>query len=126
MIGDWVLNTEFGRNTHDCVEIIEPERVWLKNGNEYTPDCYINPIPLTDEILAKNFEVTDDAAYCKHYGYYNDFMEVDICEYTDGIWQVVVDEIEMSGLPTWKMYVENVHQLQHALRLSGIKKEIEL
>ena len=122
MIGDWVMLTD---------PINNGENVQVK---EIHVDDYITvdggivpmfePIELTDEILAKNFVVTDDVVYGKHYVYYTDYIEVDIYEYTEGIWQIRLDEIEMSGLPTWKMYVENVHQLQHALRLCGINKEI--
>jgi len=128
MIGDWVVYD----GDVDFTNPVRVDGIDAATGSLITSDREdvgiegVQPIPLTDEILANNFVVTDDTAYGKHYGYYNDFMEVDICEYTDGIWQVVVDEIEMSGLPTWKMYVEDVHQLQHALRLSGIKMEIKL
>lgn len=60
------------------------------------------------------------------FGLYDDYYEVEITEYTDGLWQVQVNEIEMGNLPTWRMYVSNVHELQHALRLCKIDKEIEL
>ena len=82
----------------------------------------IMPIPLTAEILEKNFNGADP------YGIYffgDEYIEVYIREYTDGLWRVEVDEVEMGGLPTWKMYVSNIHELQHALRLAGVEKEIE-
>lgn len=88
----------------------------------------LQPIPLTAEILGKNFkskELPDDPYGAYFFGG-NDYIEVYIKEYTDGLWQVEVDEIEMSGLPSWRMYVSNVHKLQHALRLCNIDKEIKL
>ena len=78
-------------------------------------------IPLTEEILEKNFE-RDEERFVDC----NEFREIEITEYNDGMWQVVIDEIEMSDLPTWKMYVCDVHQLQHALKLFGITKDITL
>ena len=84
------------------------------------------PFPLTVEILEKNFKVLSNEPYGNRYFYNTDYVEVEVTEYTDGTWQVVVDEIEMSGLPTWKMYVSYVHELQHALRFAGVEKEIEI
>lgn len=88
----------------------------------------LKPIPLTAEILAKNFNSTEipDDPYGAYFYESDEYIEVYIKEYTDGLWEVVVDEIEFSSLPTWKMYVSNVHQLQHALRLCNISKKIEL
>lgn len=122
MIGDWVFN-----EVPCYVTAIYPNGTMDCQGDDWAISTdRVDPIPLTKEILEKNFEVTDDVVYGKHYGYYTDYMEVDIYEYTEGIWQIRLDEIEMSGLPTWKMYVSNVHELQHALRLCGIEKEIEI
>ena len=84
------------------------------------------PVGLTPEILEKNFNSTEipNDPYGAYFYESNEYVEVYIKEYTDGLWEVVVDEIEFSSLPTWKMYVSNVHELQHALRLCGIDKEI--
>ena len=124
MLGDWVMLAD---------PIHNGENVQVKeiHANDYiTVDGGIvpmfEPIPLTAEILEKNFNSIENLPYRCRYYYNTDYTEVDITEYTDGIWQVVVDEVEMSCLPTWKMYVSYVHELQHALRLVGILKEIEL
>lgn len=90
----------------------------------------LTPVPITSEILEKNFnsEKVDfegrhiDTLYTDH----NEFYEITIREYNGGLWEVEIDEIEFSSLPTWKMYVCNVHELQHALRLCGVRKEIEI
>lgn len=85
----------------------------------------ITPIPLTAEILEKNF-LTQRGEWTEPVLYFfgDDYIEIYIKEYTEGIWEVVIDEVEMSCLPSWRMYVSNVHQLQHALRLCNIDKEI--
>ena len=121
MIGDWVELTD---------PINNGEKVQVKeiHGDGYiTVDGAITKmfesIPLTAEILERNFNGADP------YGFYffgDEYIEVYIKEYTDGLWRVEVDEVEMSGLPSWRMYVSDVHQLQHALRLCEIEKEIEL
>lgn len=88
----------------------------------------LQPIPLTAEILGKNFkskELPDDPYGAYFFGG-NDYIEVNIKEYTDGLWQVDVDEIEMGGMRGWRMYVSYVHELQHIIRLCEIDKEIEL
>ena len=130
MIGDWVL--------YDG----EPYQIRQlgicgvnRDGEDYPAVCVgkpkgigliierneIEPIPLTEEILEKNFERDE-----KRFINCNEFRDIEITEYNDGMWQVVIDEIEMSDLPTWKMYVCDVHQLQHALKLFGITKDITL
>lgn len=69
----------------------------------------IQPIPLTAEILEKNFpEPTDGLTWFPEEGGFNCHAYVPKCE------------INAFGL------FKYVHQLQHALRLCGIEKEIEL
>lgn len=102
-----------------------------KGATQYStwlPATDFSPIPLTEEILKKNFnfDPNNSEGAFEHYWWSNDYIEVTITEYTDGLWKVEVDEIEMADLPTWKMYVSHVHELQHALRLCGIDKEITL
>ena len=99
MIDDWVL---YGRNP---VQVLQ-----LSQGREYKD---ISPIPLTEEILDKNFERQSLGEYIlpfklpyvfywdiqKHYGFLEDHCLIQI---------------------------EYVHQLQQLLRLCGIQKEIQL
>lgn len=125
MLGDWVIHG-FGFNgkvTEIDLNVVTIYDQGLDDGDGHCEVTFawneVKPIPITAEILKKNFDVQ-----CDSYTYYTDYTELEIREYTDGLWEVVIDEIEMSGLPTWKMYVSNVHELQHALRLCGIDKEI--
>ena len=114
-------------------EIHKVQEIYGIGGNVYLNDygtietIKLLPIPLTLEILDKNFKNIAEPhqmIYGGRWVIHNEFFEVEITEYTDGLWQVQVDEIEMSGLPTWRMYVSNVHELQQALRLANVKKEI--
>lgn len=89
------------------------------------------PVPITEQILDNNFkDITEphQRIYGGRWVQYEEFLEVEITEYTDGIFQIVVGKVEMGGLPTWRMrmYAGNVHELQHALRLCDIEKEIVL
>lgn len=143
-IGDWVLDTEFDRNEPDRVCIVEDDgRVWLKNRNCYQSVTYCAPIPITPEILEKNGF---------YYGYTSN--EEDIASNTiaqlseeekgwvwdEGAGSVKVifpnesdgGEIQICDQGFDRNmafgFSENImlHELQHALKLCGIKKEIEL
>lgn len=116
MIGDWVMyrgeptmvyeiddyyeriNTEpDGYNAITCVEISD-----------------ITPIPLTTEILKKN-----------------GFQQISITEYVSGkvTISILIEGfliIIKSGNARVKITIKYVHELQHALRLCGIEKEIEI
>ena len=121
MIGDWVVYTEFGKNDIDKIETLEPRRVWLSHGKTYVPIEYIEPIPLTTEILEKNGFVkdeNDDNMYYWNWSVIDDCMSYDKETSKVRIFYV-------SGLVFVKILLY-VHELQHALRLCEIKKEIVL
>ena len=116
MIGDWVVNTEFGKNKIDKIETLEPRRVWLEHGKTYVPIEYIEPIPLTTEILEKNGFVNEPDADGLHY------------------WFTLIDKhtkfsvFYARSVFQWlgPLDFKYVHELQNALRICEIKKEIEL
>lgn len=123
MVSDLVVNTEFGGKQIGRIECIEPTRVWLQGGKSYTPISYIEPIPLTPEILEKNGLEKDN--HGRLYGEYFDEdssqdLEITVASKTGEVWWSY----------NWNEYyiirLRYVHQLQHALRLCGIEKEIEL
>ena len=146
MVGDWVNfliditggETEYDSQTSEYqpMQIISIS-AWNNNDGEAESAegviCDIEQltsVPITPEILEKNFNVEKidfegrivETLYTDH----NEFYEITISEYTGELWEVEIDEIEFSSLPIWKMYVCDVHELQHALRLCGINKEIKL
>ena len=86
------------------------------NGYEYNE---IEPIPLTPEILEKNgfvhYDLTDFWMWKKE-----SFEPVHLDKYDKDGWRL---RINCDNIPCECKYV---HQLQHALRLCGIEKEIEL
>ena len=120
MIGDYVVYTEFGKNEIDKIETLEPRRVWLEHGRTYVPIEFVEPIPLTTEILKKNGFVKDekdDNMYYWNWGVIDDCISYD--KETSK-----VRIISASGL-TFVKILQYVHELQHALRLCEIQKEIE-
>ena len=137
MINDWVLHEGepyqirqlgiYGVNRdgedYPAVCIGKPKGIGLIVGRNE-----INPIHLSTEILEKNFNSTElpDDPYGAYFFGGNDYVKVYIKEYTDGLWQVDVYEVEMGGMRPWRMFVSNVHELQHVMRFCGINKEIEL
>ena len=131
MIGDWVIDTEFGRNEIDRVECIEPTRVWLYNGKLYTPIKYLKPVPLTPEILEKNGLEHKHAGepIKRQYWIVRTNGGSIKAKINGGL--PLVDIIGMPAkegfiCPLFNAHIQYVHQLQHALRLCGIEKTIEL
>ena len=128
-IGDWV---RYDRGT-DAVQIMG---IYVRNNQEcvvmsdsYYPDGvigfveHITPIPLTTEILKKNgLEYVDDG---------NDAVIFLCCDMFwarlcvgDTFWQVGIHSEDR--LDAVVCDVKHTHQLQHALRLAGVGKEIEV
>ena len=130
MIGDWIshessIGEKKGRimtlhvNRHidgdDVAEVAYDNGEW----QTFRDMAQIKPIPLTKEILEKNFEKKT------FYGIYDDYFDLDIREWSDGIYIVTYHSCEMN-IPDQTVNVCYLHELQHFLRLVGIEKEIEL
>ena len=126
MLGDWVRITD-----DDTDEFyIVPVAAISSTGNiyasiesdspiyQFAEDC-IDPIPLTPEILEKNFEKKT------FYGIYDDYFDLDIREYSDSVYVATFHNCEMN-IPDQQMTFSFVHELQHFLNHCGIEKEIEL
>ena len=109
MIGDLVLYNETPQQILEISGI--DNEVYLET-DELVHQSEIQPIPLTPEILEKNgFVVESRDCHGEPLQY---------CELVDGLW------IDISGENYFEGKLEFVHQLQHALRLCEIDKNIEL
>ena len=85
----------------------------------------LHPIPITAEILEKNglFRHAVDAYNPKRVVLSNYFMLAR--SYTDADWwRVLIYDEEIPSEELFNGRVYYVHQLQHALRLAGVDKEI--
>ncbi len=105
-------------------------------------ETQVEPIPITPEILEKNgFKVMHGISYSETYptygwGYYKTFKDnasVDVTFYDEpiaGVSTLVrMGTNSSAGDGTNNIHscdCNYIHQLQHALRLCGIKKEIKL
>lgn len=124
-IGDWV---RYDRGT-DAVQIMG---IYVRNNQEcvvmsdsYFPDGvigfveHISPIPLTPEILEKNgFEKLKDKSWVGH----NHHCDI---QQHGSSWTLLSNKRGFYRTIRFES-LEFVHELQHALRLAGVEKEIEV
>ena len=99
MIGDWVYDTILKGNTK--VETLSSSGIKGDFHENVCDENTFEPIPLTPEILEKN-------------GFSRNGLDIALFDRKGGD-----DFVGASNL-------QCVHELQHALRLCGIEKEIEL
>lgn len=136
MIGDWVCVTKnFTQKYHKIRALSNDEgavfrgiyvnEYGVKNPSIFSPND-TEPIPLTQEILENNgFENIGDDTYQleeKPCWFWVDFFNHQYgCEFDTSTHEYEDDEhrLKLYGIPS-------VHELQHALRLCGIEKEIVL
>lgn len=124
-IGDWVMNLYANKpsrviglrpmfqDTYEIIAVSDDTQYMLIEDKELHN---FEPIPLTPEILEKNgFEIVDESADFQLYG----SPECSIF-FTKGTVRYRL-ETPQASVVCW-----NVHQLQHALRLAGVEKEIEV
>ena len=127
-IGDWVRYPDADANVR-VSDIYSDGHVFIVGeedsgiGESVNAHHHIEPIPLTPEILEKNgLEYEDDG---------NDAVIFLCCDMFwarlcagDTFWQVGIHSEDR--LDAVVCNVKHTHQLQHALRLAGVGKEIEV
>ena len=132
-VGDWVRCR--GRNGRiERLEVIRyDERISvavesdLGTMYQFVDIEDIGPIPITAEILEKNGLVRHerDAYNPKSIVLSNHFIMART--YTDvDWWRVLIYDEELPTRELFNGRIYSVHQLQHALRLAGVDKEINL
>lgn len=117
-VGDWVRHTFYEENVRIVRIYGDSERVLAEKG-KLSISCHLNhfePIPITPEILEKNgwrsdmadrnFWATDEVYIYNH----------------DGVWRLRPKSPELLIV----VDIKYVHELQRALRLLGVEKEIIL
>lgn len=133
-IGDWVV-AKLAKWDYDSPEETEPMRIrCIDNsdrkraytdlefgGGQYSTSAHIEdlrPIPLTPEILEKNgcLHTAENRTLCDWFD-----GRITVRKYNNREWYEL-----FVGSNQMKFKLMFVHQLQHALRLAGIEKEIEL
>lgn len=146
MIGDWVLISVW-----DCDPF--PSKITSVNYNSYRGKDYVDgidteddedismysaqPIPLTPEILEKNGWKCAKGGTMMGVMHIADRYDLTIKNENNGTkWWIYVEDDGETEPRRWTIQVQGsfnilgsigyVHELQHALRLAGIKKEIVL
>ena len=130
-IGDWVQD-----NYGNCVKVAG---IWQGCNFNYQVDlhrdgaigtilpCNIHPIPITAEILEKNGFVRGNRGDFYHYHRLDKNRTLYIHASTNG-WRVEITYDAAGILRTTHLMpdMNSVHDLQHALRLAGLDKAINL
>lgn len=129
MIGDWVLINGTPRKIQavDGVddEIMADDELYTLAEDRYHSEDKVEGVPITPEILEKNgFDISDPEVAQYHF-------EEDGQRYHFSLRQMYNQK---DGKPNGYSFfafsvltiIDYVHELQHALRLCRIKKEIEL
>lgn len=127
MVGDWVLDgTKIAQITSiTCDGIIET------NSNKTSNIELITAISLTEEILKKNgFNLLSKNIYVCYNSTADRYFRIRVCDMKNGEWELRIDKYEkfnnsQSILSFYSNFLK-LHHLQHALRLCGIDKEINL
>ena len=128
MLGDWVIVKGVPTKIHDIDKMDGINREWIAGCEDGGCTCYedIQPIPLTPEILDKNgFNKGDiieleDEVYCVelfNIHYDNEERQFWVCNFFESEYGTEINDI---------FQIKYVHELQHALRLCKIEKEIVL
>lgn len=128
MIGDWVIFHDSGYASDgttwkedrvcqiDAIDVDVSVKWYDEDGYKedwpHVSTFCLSPIPLTQEILEKN-------------GFSDDYCNDDLC-YAQSCGDVIGIHINGKNGCMDEMYFKYVHQLQQALRLCRIEKEIEL
>lgn len=128
-VGDWVLNRKgfptkvqviTSEGNMRCGEDAKPEHsvhIWITD---------VSPIPITPEILEKN-------GWSEFSDYHNSWR-LDIAS-DKRVWMFKNSHDWTFQVMSWglghnhsvaKAYIKDIHELQHALRLAGVEKKIEL
>lgn len=135
-VGDWV-NQKMNDGAYQ-VQWIEREKVGLikhTGTEEYgsihltaLPLSFIEPIPLTPEILKKNgFRFQHKSLDFDHYSTtIENGGTLWLSSDRGGNYYLLYEEKGKRGMPQINCPLGSVHQLQHVLRLAGVEKEIEL
>jgi hypothetical protein len=130
MIGDWVLYDGKPNIITEVSEIIHGEATVCFVGNNYMANMdEIEPIPLTPEILEKNGFTKSTPppgihAKCYELDNKKDKYNLTIADYNR--YKRLLLNVDSEDSECFNIKCDYVHELQHALRLCRIKKEIEL
>ena len=133
MVGDWVQNTFMGNKVLCKVVGISTDITieYQNRTRKYEALKEVEPIPLTAEILEKNgFVGGEIRVFTTPFLRLRVWCKVEVYKYQPirggkqlNAFRLMIGGKEQSGVD---ININNVHELQHALRLCRIEKEIQL
>lgn len=113
-VGDWVRYRDMEWQVCSIYQFTGEVGLFRKDSQICESIEDIEPIPITPEILEANgiHKTYEDDEYAIFRG--------------DGLWAVKYSDgdWELSTPPVCRVDIKYIHQLQHALRLAGVDKEI--
>lgn len=119
MIDDWVYNKNIGKPMQ--VYPMMFSQMFRQTPNATTEDYNIFPISLTPEILEKNeFKQIGEKFI---WGEIDDDL-IEITPSINNSYRIAVSVADL--MISCRIWCNHVHELQHALRICGIEKEIVL
>lgn len=129
-VGDWVYSDLDEENMRVVVIYGDNERIIAQNSSgrgANFPLDYFSPIPITAEMLKKNGFARGQRGDFYHYLRLDKNRTLYIHASTNG-WRVEITYDTAGILRTTHLMpdMNSVHELQHALRLAGVDKEINL
>lgn len=128
-VGDWVLNRKgfptkvqviTSEGNMRCGEDAKPEHsvhIWITD---------VSPIPITPEILEKNGFVDYEVGKGWYVLNVADDLRVWLHRNSHDWTFQLMKWGPLSTHEIGKVFIKHIHQLQHALRLAGVEKEIVL
>jgi len=127
MIEDWVYNKNIDKPMQ--VYPMMFSQMFRRTPNATTEDYNIFPIPLTPEILEKNGFTKSTPppgihARCYELDNKKDKYHLTIADYNK--YKRLLLNVDSKDSECFNIKCDYVHQFQHALRLCGIDKTIEL
>lgn len=137
MVGDWVYAIDVNGEKHPC-RANNLEYDYINKRGDFCVDFYgtgyeaewpdvtfnVEPIPLTPEILEKNLGVLERSSDGYNLVINSELILAFHLEATLDVW--IAQPRDWPHLTYSLPLPRYVHELQHALRLCGIEKEIEL
>lgn len=129
-VGDWVHHDLYEPDMRVATIYRDTEWIEAEGSSGLVVRCHlrhVHPIPITAEILEKNGLVRHerDADNPKRVVLSNHFIMARTYDDVEW-WRVLIYDEEIPSKELFNGIIYSVHQLQHALRLAGVDKEINL
>lgn len=125
-VGDWVRYRDRERQVCSLYQFTEEVGLWRKDSQLCETITDIQPIPLTPEILEKNGFVDYEVGKGWYVLNVADDLRVWLHRNSHDWTFQLMKWSPLSTHEIGKVFIKHTHQLQHALRLAGVGKEIEL